>query len=139
MHRFLIVCLLVILTATVASADLLDEALALVDRDRSDLGYHPKGYWNRYPVEIPYKLPAFDDLFAEPLKIYDYSYSMRAAVEHCCSDSAFWALDNSALYQLSYHLAWERRVGGFRNYSANLIDSVESDTPLLEVMRQIYL
>lgn len=139
MHRFLIVCLLVILAATVASADLLDEALALVDRDRSDLGYHPKGYWNRYPVEIPYKLPAFDDLFAEPLKVYDYSYSLRAAVEHYCSDSAFWALDNSALYQLSYHLAWERRVGGFRNYSANLIDSVESDTPLLEVMRQIYL
>lgn len=140
MRRFFIVVLLFVLVLPlIVHADLLDDALAKVGRTRADLGYHPKGYWNRYPVDIPYKLPAFDDLFAEPLRVYDYSYSMRAAVEHYLADSAFWALDNSALYQLSYNLAWERRVGGFRNYSANLIDTIASDTPLLEVMRQIYL
>ncbi|MCK4858086.1 MAG: hypothetical protein KAT58_08975 [candidate division Zixibacteria bacterium] len=136
----LVACLLItVLTATTIGGDLLDEALSLVGKSRADLGYHPKGYWNRYPYQIPYKLPAFDDLFAEPLKVYDYSYSMKAAVEHYLADSAFWAPGNSALYQLSYHLAWERKVGGFRNYSANLIDSIESETPLLTVIEQIYL
>jgi hypothetical protein len=121
------------------AGDLLDSALSIVGKSRADLGYAPKGYWNRYPYEIPYKLPAFDDLFAEPLKVYDYSYSMKAAAGHYLSDSAFWALDNSALYQLSYHLAWERRVGGFRNYSANLVDTIDSDSPLLTVMERIFL
>ena len=49
--------------------DLLDNSLASVGKTKADLGYHPKGYWNRYPFEIPYKLPAFDDLLAEPLKV----------------------------------------------------------------------
>ena len=64
MYRVLIVSILIALVAPPAFADLLDDALSEVGKNRADLGYHPKGYWNRYPVEIPYKLPAFDDLLA---------------------------------------------------------------------------
>jgi hypothetical protein len=134
---FLVVSLLV--PPATGAADLLDQALATVGKSKADLGFRPKGYWNRYPYVIPYKLPAFDDLFAEPLRVYDYSYSMRAAVETYLADSAFWDISCSSLYQLSYHLAWERKVGGFRNYSANLIDTIASPTPLLTVLERVFL
>jgi hypothetical protein len=130
---------LILCSSAAQADDLLDQALASVGKSKTDLGYHPKGYWNRYPYEIPYKLPAFDDLFAEPLRVYDYSHSMKAAVDNYMSDSAFWDVSNSALYQLSYHLAWERRIGGFRNYSANTVDTVPGDTPLLTALQRAYL
>jgi len=134
----LITVLVMTASMTLLAGDLLDDALASVGKSKADLGYQPKGYWNRYPYQIPYKLPAFDDLFAEPLKIYDYSYSMKAAVMHYLVDSTFMDLSNSALYQLSYHLAWERKVGGFRNYSANLIDSINDDAPLRTAIEKAF-
>lgn len=137
--RILVLLLIMAFSSPLIAGDLLDQVLSGVGKSKADLGFEPKGYWNRYPYQIPYKLPAFDDLLAEPLRVYDYSYSMRAAVERYLADSAFADLANSALYQLSYHLAWERRMGGFRNYSANLIDSVASDTPLPTVMERIFL
>lgn len=131
--HFLIVTILTF-SSVAHSADLLDSALSLVGKTRSDLGYHPKGYWNRYPFEIPYKLPAFDDLFAEPMKVYDYSQSMRSSFLYLMDDTTFANPQNSVLYQLAYQVAWERKIGGFRNYSANLIDSVAGDTPLVDAI-----
>lgn len=124
--------------SSATSADLLDSALALVGRSRSDLGYQPKGYWNRYPFEIPYKLPAFDDLFAEPLRVYDYSQSMKSSFVTFMDDTTFANTENSALYQLTYQLAWERRIGGFRSYSANLIDSTTTDLPLVMAIEELF-
>ena len=43
--------------------DALDEALALAGLERGDLGWTPKGWWPRFP-HVPYKLRAFDALFA---------------------------------------------------------------------------
>ena len=130
----LITIILLALSNCALSADLLDSALALVGKTRADLGYQPKGYWNRYPFVIPYKLPAFDDLFAEPLKVYDYSQSMRTSFLNLMEDTTFANPQNSTLYQMAYQLAWERKVGGFRNYSANLIDSVAGDSPLVDAI-----
>ncbi|MGB5105686.1 MAG: hypothetical protein WBP29_01705 [Candidatus Zixiibacteriota bacterium] len=128
----------VCLYSSANSADLLDSALALVGKSRNDLGYQPKGYWNRYPFEIPYKLPAFDDLFAEPLRVYDYSQSMKSSFATFMDDTLFADTENSALYQLTYQLAWERRIGGFRSYSPNLIDSTTSDSPLVIAIEKLY-
>jgi hypothetical protein len=137
--RLAIMAVLLVLTSSVCiGGDLLDQALASVGKSKADLGYRPKGYWNRYPFEIPYKLPAFDDLFAEPLKVYDYSQSMKSSAMQLLVDSNFWNVGNSSLYQMCYSLCWERRIGGFRNYSANLIDTVASPKPLLTAIERIY-
>lgn len=134
----LILMIITILYTNATSTDLLDSALSIVGKDRGDLGYQPKGYWNRYPFEIPYKLPAFDDLFAEPLRVYDYSQSMKSSFMYCMDDTVFFNTSNSALYQLSYQLGWERKIGGFRSYSANLIDSVGGDSPLFDAIEKLY-
>ena len=64
----LTIVLLIVVSGMASGGDLLDQALSSVGKSKADLGYRPKGYWNRYPYEIPYKLPAFDDLLAEPLQ-----------------------------------------------------------------------
>ncbi len=140
MLRFsiLVLALIVIFSACAFSADLLDSALSLVGKTRADLGYQPRGYWNRYPFEIPYKLPAFDDLFAEPLRVFDYSQSMKASFMNYMVDTTFSNTANSALYQLTYQLGWERKVGGFRSYSANLIDSIGGESPLFDAIERLY-
>lgn len=138
--KFLMLIYLFLATSSATLAgDLLDSALATVGKTKADLGYRPKGYWNRYPYEIPYKLPAFDDLLAEPLKVYDYANSMKESAMQLMVDSNFWNLTNSSLYLMSYALCWERRVGGFRNYSANLIDTVASPTPLRAAIERLYI
>ncbi len=135
--RLLLLLLLTLSTTGEVQADLLDDALASVGKTKADLGYHPKGYWNRYPYEVPYKLPAFDDLLAEPLRLYDYSQSMKAAFAHYMQDTTFANTNHSALYQLTYQLAWERRIGGFRNYTPNLIDSVSFERPLADALERL--
>lgn len=137
--KILVTGLLIALGTLSAQADLLDDALASVGKSKADLGYAPKGYWNRYPFEIPYKLPAFDDLFAEPLRVYDYSQSLKSAFAHYMQDTTFANPSHSALYQLSYQLAWERRVGGFRNYSPNLIDSLPAGSSVDQALQRLYL
>ncbi len=134
----IMISLFLAISQTTIGADLLDQALSSVGKSKIDLGYRPKGYWNRYPYEIPYKLPAFDDLLAEPLKVYDYGQSMKSSATQLLVDSNFWSTTNSALYLLCYSLCWERRVGGFRNYSANLIDTVASSKPLIAAIERIY-
>ena len=37
--------------------------------ERSDLGWEARGWWQRYPQDIPYKLRHVDALFAEPLAV----------------------------------------------------------------------
>ena len=134
----LILTLVAVFNTTANSTDLLDSALSLVGKDRGDLGYQPKGYWNRYPFVIPHKLPAFDDLFAEPMRVYDYSQSLKSSFMYYMEDTVFSNTSNSALYQLSYHLGWERKIGGFRSYSANLIDSVSGESPLFDAIEKLY-
>jgi hypothetical protein len=109
-------------------SDVLKMALDSVGLSRADIGFQPKGYWSRFPLDIPYKLTSFDALFAEPLKLYDYSKTMANAVERYL-DPAFMDTSSVSLYNLVYSLGVDRRLGGFRNYSANLIpvaDTVDS-------------
>ena len=63
--------------------DLFGTALDAIERDRGDLGYRAKGYWNRFPLpeEMPHILPFFTDLFAEPLHIYDFTRTFAEATD----------------------------------------------------------
>ncbi|HYE77091.1 MAG TPA: hypothetical protein VEI97_03810, partial [bacterium] len=123
--------------------DALAVALATVGFSRDDLGYNPKGYWNRYPdpVTTPYKLRAFDDLFAEPLQTYDYTRTMANAASTYL-DPGFGSKEGEKpadrLYHLTYLLGVDRLMGGFRNYSANLTARPHPTEPLKEAIRAMY-
>ncbi|MBU0982294.1 MAG: hypothetical protein KKA42_00365 [candidate division Zixibacteria bacterium] len=124
-------------SAQKAADDVLRRVLDEVGFDRSDLGYQPRGYWNRFPVDVPYRLPSFDDLFAEPLKLYDFSTVMGNAVELYLAPGAADTAD-IGLYKLLYHLGIDKRQSGFRDYSANLAEAPDTDRPLTEAFRRLY-
>ncbi|MFH1675439.1 MAG: hypothetical protein ABIC40_00335, partial [bacterium] len=123
--------------------DLLSEALESVDFTRADLGYRPEGYWARFPV-VPYKLHFFDDLFSEPMRVYDYTRTMGNVVENFLDPelSAESRRDGvpspDRMHQLISSLAIERRVGGFRSYSTNLLPRADEETPILDAIRRAY-
>ena len=86
MNNRIIGCVLLIslsagLTLAQNQEDILEKVLSEVGFTKNDLGYQPIGYWNRFPLDIRYKLTSFDDLLAEPLKLYDYARVMSNAVE----------------------------------------------------------
>jgi len=118
--------------------DALDETLALVGMQRTDLGWEPKAWWPRYP-DVPYKLRAFDALFAEPLDCVAYTRTL--------GDTAWTDLDPAALDKTdgrggSTHLFFavqrlgvDPKFGGFRGYTANCL---APETPLDQAILQLY-
>jgi len=118
------------------SDDVLGRILAEVGFTRADLGYNPAGYWNRFPLDIPYRLTSFDDLFAEPLKLYDYSTVMANTVETYMDPTYADSADNG-LYKLVYNLGVDKKLGGFRSYDANLLPAPEGPQPLVTAITAI--
>lgn len=118
--------------------DRLGEALFKVGFTRFDLGYNPKGYWNRFPNPklIPYIMPFFEDLFAEPMKTYDYTKTMGNAIAFYMSPEYLDSTDN-ALYNIIYMLGVDRKITGFRNYSVNLDPRPDTAQPMLEAIQRI--
>ncbi len=119
------------------SGDALDETLALVGMRRTDLGWTPKAWWPRYPV-VPYKLRAFDALFAEPLDTITYTRSM--------AQTAWDGLDpeqldadpqrgSRSLFRTVQRLGIDPKFGGFRGYTANVL---APEMPLDEAIIELY-
>lgn len=117
--------------------DILQMALDSVGFEKSDIGFHPKGYWSRFPLDIPHKLASFDDLFAEPFKLYDYSKTMAGAVQQYFEPS-FLDSNSTSLYYMVYSLGVDRKLGGFRNYRANLSEVTDLAYPLESAMIRLY-
>jgi len=116
----------------------LQKALSAVNKTVDDLGYRPKGYWTRYPdpALIPHKLHVFDDLFAEPLRIYDYARSLGNVAEDYLSDE-YREEHRNSLHRIFYFFGVEPKITGFRNYSANLNPLLPEDRPLLFSLLQL--
>jgi hypothetical protein len=125
--------------AQTPAADRLGEALATVGYDRSALGFAPKGYWSRFPdpQQVPHKLHFFDSLYAEPLRVHDFTLGLAQSVRDLLSPTAFTKTPD-ALFKLTYFLGIEAKVGGFRGYSANLAPLPTSEAPLLAAVRRVY-
>ena len=120
-----------------ANVDRLAEALASVGMTEADLGTRPEGYWYRYPDRVPYKMHFFDSLHAQPLRIYEFTRVMA----DCVADNI--ALDKLAaaphsLYSALFYLGIDHKVGGFRNFGANLDPDLPKDSPLLWAAKQAY-
>jgi len=104
----------------------------------SDIGFRPQGYWNRFPLDIPYRLTSFDDLFAEPWRLYDYSLTMANSVERYLNPQYLDSV-STALYSLTYSVGVDRKLGGFRSYGANLIDVEDTLRPLENALERLFL
>lgn len=124
--------------------DLLSEALSSIGWTRKDLGYRPQGYWARYPA-VPFKMSWFDSLFAEPMRIYDWTRTIGNAVERWLGPEVNGEhrtdgpKNPDRMFQLLYNLAIVRRVDCFRNFSVNLLPRVDPEEPVLNAIRQVYL
>jgi hypothetical protein len=120
--------------------DRLGQALQSVGFSRADLGFQPKGYWNRFPnpKQIPYLMPFFEDLFAEPLKTFDYSKTMGNTIARFL-EPGYFDTSNSCLYNIVYDLGVDRKLTGFRNYGANLDPKIDSTSPMLDAFSRISL
>jgi hypothetical protein len=134
------VLLIIIFTANSFAQDnndILGKILNEAGFTRADLGYDYKGYWNRFPLDIPYRLTSFDDLFREPLKLYDYAFVMGNVAEQYLHPHYSDSTDNG-LYQLVYNLGVDRKLGGFRSYSANLLPPPEGLNPLPLAIERLF-
>jgi hypothetical protein len=98
----------------IVPADAWQEMLKELNLSEGDLGFRPKGYWTRYPdpQDIPYKLLAFDDLMAEPQRIYDFVREMALSVEDYLHPQ-YLADSSNALLKVTYYC-------GVRNATAEL-------------------
>ncbi len=127
-----------ILMAAVAPAraegpapDALDDALFVAGLTRVDLGWDARGWWERYPQDIPWKLRHFDDLCAQPLAVVPFTRVMGATVRVTLAPDLVAGKKNDqgagALYRAVHDLGVNKRYGATRPYSANL---TAAPTPL---------
>ncbi len=125
--------------ADVPKTDRLGQALEKVGLSRNQLGFHPKGYWNRFPQprHIPHILPFFEDLFAEPMKVYDFAKTMGNAVAYYLDPVHFDTAGN-CLYNLVYLNGVDRKLIGFRNFGVNLNPRIDEAQPMLDAFERIY-
>jgi hypothetical protein len=106
-----------------ASTDALDDALAAAGLAREDLGWEARGWWDRYPQDVPHKLRQTDALFAEPLATIPWLRGMGAQTRSLLSPEGLAKKGDQgqgALFRLVHDLGVHRRFGATRPYSANL-------------------
>lgn len=118
--------------------DALDDALSSVGMRRADLGWQPKAWWPKFPAEIPYKLRAFDALFAEPLDTITYARLLgQAARKHL--DPAVMnerlPRGDTNLYHAVHILGINPKFGAMRGYACNL---EQKPVPLDEAILRLY-
>lgn len=122
-----------------AEPDAIDEALSLVGMTRSDLGFEPRGWWERFPEDIPYKLRHFDDLQAEPMAIIPFTRVLGANLRLVLAPELVAGREGNrgahALYRAVHDMAINKRFGASRAYSANLSAPL---TPLREAITQAW-
>ena len=126
--------------ATPSAPDAIDEALGLAGLTRADLGWEARGWWQRYPQDIPYKLRHFDDLCAEPLAIAPFLRTMGATLRVTLAPEVVSGQKGErgagALYRAVHDLGVTKRFGATRPYSANLTaEPTPLATALLEAWR----
>jgi hypothetical protein len=137
----LLTCFLLPATVAVAepAPDALDEALAVAGLVREDLGWEARGWWERYPADIPGKLRHFDDLLAEPLAIPPFLRAMGASLEKTLAPERVARSagnpETGALYKAVHDIGINKRFGGTRSYSANLTAEL---TPLSEALLEAW-
>ena len=98
----------------------------------------PKGWWPRYP-DVPYKLRAFDALFAEPLDTITYTRSLAQTAWEKLDPAELAKSDagrnSRSLFQAVQRLGIDPKFGGFRGYTANVL---APEMPLDQAIIKLY-
>jgi len=130
---------LFVFTLSAQENDLIHTALKKAGLMVKDLGYEPKGYWARYPNPdiVPHKLPFFDDLFKEPLQIYNFTKTLGITVDEYLNPK-YLNENTDALFKLILYLGVDKKIGGFRGYDLNLIQKSSEKEPILNAIKEIY-
>ncbi|MHC4943816.1 MAG: hypothetical protein ACYTG7_12435, partial [Planctomycetota bacterium] len=125
--------------ARAENPDALDEALNLVGMKRADLGWSPKGWWPRFP-DVPYKLRAFDALFAAPLDTVTYTRALARTARNRLDPAEIdkdQGRNSRNLFLAVQRLGIDPKFGGFRGYTANAIaPEAPFDEAILELTRR---
>ena len=132
-----LLCALASPLASGQNGDALDETLALVGMRRADLGWTPKGWWPRFP-DVPYKLRAFDALFAEPLDSVTYTRALAQTAWEGLDPAQLDAepqRGSRSLYRTVQQLGIDPKFGGFRGYTANVL---APEMPLDQAIIELY-
>lgn len=139
-HRAVLISVVLILPVVgrAENRDALDDALATVGMTRADLGWRPKGWWPLFPADIPYKLRAFDSLFAAPLDTVPYARALgHAARVHLdpatLNDAPARGVGH--LFKAVHLLGTDPKFGAMRGYAANL---TAEPTPLDEAILALH-
>ena len=105
--------------------DTFAEVLQSAGLTEADLGFTPRGTWARYPVDVPWKLPFFDDLLAHPTESYEFTRTLGNAVEDLLTPASLTTPPKEgpgSLFKLGVILGTDRRIGGFRGFGMGLYD-----------------
>ena len=124
--------------AQAQAPDAIDDALALVGLQRADLGWQPKGWWPRFPADIPYKLRSFDSLLARPLDTVAFTRSLATAVKEHLDPEVLDVKPETLgghLFNAVHLLGVDPKFGGLRGYAPNL---TAPDTPLDEAILALH-
>ncbi|MCP4581431.1 MAG: hypothetical protein GY839_07410, partial [candidate division Zixibacteria bacterium] len=81
-------------------------------------------------------MPFFEDLFAEPMKTYDFTKTMGNTVD-LYMNPTYFDTTNNTLHRIVYFLGVDRKITGFRNYSVNLNPDPDTTQPMLEAFKRI--
>ncbi len=121
--------------------------------DPAQLGVRPRGYHVRLPLpgDMPYTLPFFADLWADPLRVDDWAGGMAVYAGRYLTPSYLGAVGDhwpadlvggdeprpDAAYHLLFHLGVARLTSRFRDYSVNLQEHRFGEEPLAEAVGEL--
>ncbi|MEA3494608.1 MAG: hypothetical protein U9R42_01075 [Bacteroidota bacterium] len=119
--------------------DAFEQMMNVVGISEKNLGFEPKSYWIRYPnpSQIPFKNPAFDDLFREPQRIYDYLSVQKQSVENYLAPE-YLEKHSDGLMKLGFYCGIMHQSTEFRAYSASLWAKPTEKQPMLNAIKDIY-
>jgi len=119
--------------------DRLAEALDSMGLTRRDLGFRPKSYWIRFPQirRIPHLPHFFEDLYAEPLRLYEFArVSAEAAARFASPEYRSGSRDG--MVRTVHYLGIDKKIVGPRGYPIPLPRAVEDGEGLLSAFERLY-
>jgi hypothetical protein len=117
--------------------DIFNKALKELKLQKKDIGFEQHAYWTAYPAQVPHKFQAFDELFENPIELYDFSKSIADPLK-LFYDSVNINRNYSHLYKTFYYTALSNHISGFRGYEPKLYNPVSVISNLEETLQSLY-
>ena len=124
--------------APTAAPDVFAAVVAEAGLTDADLGFRPKGTWPRYPHDVPFTLPFFDDLLADARGTYAFTRTLGNVAEDVLTPEQLRTAPKEgpgALYRLAVALGTDRWISGIRGFGMGLHDPKPAATdPLTDAL-----